>query len=256
MVEGIGSPAPAHLIDWKGQDWTPDSKDPAAHANARFTAPASQCPCIAPEWEDPAGVPISAILIGGRRPRTIPLVHESFDWTHGVFDGSPSWAARSPQQQSPPRSARFAAIRSRCCRSSAIIVCDYLQHWLDVGAKSTARQAAEDLLCQLVPQRRQRQVPLAGLWRQQPRAEVGCRTRHRQGGRNQDRIGYLPKKEDLYLEGLDVSDAAIEELFISKKKRWQAEVESIKEHYANYGEKMPKELKDQLKALEARVNAM
>jgi phosphoenolpyruvate carboxykinase (GTP) len=86
--EGIGTPAPAHLIDWKGNDWTPDSGELAAHANARFTAPAAQCPVIASEWEDPAGVPISAILIGGRRQATIPLVNESLDWNHGIFLGS------------------------------------------------------------------------------------------------------------------------------------------------------------------------
>jgi phosphoenolpyruvate carboxykinase (GTP) len=86
--EGIGYDAPSHLIDWKSKDWAPGSETPAAHPNARFTAPAGQCPVIAPEWEDPNGVPISAILVGGRRPSTIPLVLESFDWEHGVLMGS------------------------------------------------------------------------------------------------------------------------------------------------------------------------
>jgi phosphoenolpyruvate carboxykinase (GTP) len=129
--EGIGTDAPAHLIDWKGKDWRPGSENPAAHPNARFTAPASQCPCIAPEWQDPAGVPISAILIGGRRPRTIPLCMRA-STGRTAFSWAPSWVWKSPPPPSPTRSSRFAATLSRCCRLLATtyaITCSTARRW-------------------------------------------------------------------------------------------------------------------------------
>ena len=249
------SEPPAHLVDWKGNDWTPDAGTPAAHPNARFTAPASQCPCIAPEWEDPAGVPISAILIGGRRPRTIPLVHQTFDWTHGIFDGS----IMGSEITAAAISAKIGQVRRDPFAMLPFIgynVCDYLQHWLDVGAKSTADKLPKIFYVNWFRKGENGKFLWPGFG---DNSRVLKWVVERVNGKvdaEKTAIGYLPKKEDLYLEGLNVSDAAIDELFHLEKEEWLAEVESIKEHYASYGEKMPKALKEQLKALEARVNAM
>jgi phosphoenolpyruvate carboxykinase (GTP) len=114
--EDSGIPTPAHAIDWKGNDWTPDSGEKAAHPNARFTSPAAQCPVIAEEWEDPAGVPISAILVGGRRAANIPLVTGSTDWNHGIFLGS-IMGSEITTADITDKVGQFAVTRSRCCRS-------------------------------------------------------------------------------------------------------------------------------------------
>jgi phosphoenolpyruvate carboxykinase (GTP) len=253
--EGIGHDAPDHLIDWKNKDWAPGSETPAAHPNARFTAPASQCPVIAPEWEDPAGVPISAILIGGRRPHTIPLVHQSFDWTHGVFSGS----IMGSEITAATISKKIGQVRRDPFAMLPFIgynVCDYLQHWLDIGAATTADKLPKIFYVNWFRKDDNGKFLWPGFGENSRVLKWIVERVAGKADANETAIGYIPTKESLYLDGLDITDAQIDELLKIDKADWVAEVASIKEHYANYGEKMPKALLDQLAALEERVNKM
>ena len=184
--EGMTEDRRPRATDWKGNPWNPESTTPAAHPNARFTAPASQCPSIAAEWEDPKGVPISAILFGGRRRTTVPLVTEAYDWEHGVFLGSIMASETTAAQQGAVGKLRFdpMAMLPFCGYNFA----DYFAHWLSIG-KSTDRQAAEDLLRQLVPPRRRRPLPVARLRRELPGPQMGVRAgqRRRRRRRHPDR---------------------------------------------------------------------
>ena len=253
--EGIGTEPPAHLIDWQGNDWTPGSDKKAAHPNARFTAPAYQCPVIAPEWEDPAGVPISAILIGGRRPNTIPLVHESFDWKHGVFLGS----IMGSEITAAAISDKIGQVRRDPYAMLPFIgyhVCDYLQHWLDIGEKSDETKLPRIYYVNWF----RKDSDGRWLW-----PGYGDNSRvlkwivERVSGSAsavKTAIGNMPAPGDINIEGLDVSEADMAELLKVDKDSWLAEVQSIKEHYAKYGEKLPKELSSQLSALEQRLKDM
>lgn len=250
--EGIGTPAPDHLIDWKGNDWTPDSKEKAAHPNARFTTPASQCPSIAPEWEDPAGVPIDAILVGGRRPNTIPLVHESLSWDHGVFMGSimgsEITAAAISDKIGQVRRDPFAMLPF-----TGYHVCDYLQHWIDVGKKS-------DKLPKLFYVNWFRKDD-DGKWLwpgfgENSRVLKWIVEEVSGTGKHMDTpIGRMPSKDAIDTEGLNVSAHDMEELLKVDKDQWLKEIESIKTYYATFGDKIPAVLLEQLKALEDRLNA-
>ena len=252
--EGIGYKAPDHLIDWKGKDWTPDSKDPAAHANARFTAPANQCPAIASEWEDPAGVPISAILIGGRRPSTIPLVHESFDWNHGVFMGS----IMGSELTAAAISDKIGQVRRDPFAMLPFIgynVNDYLQHWLNIGTKTDADKLPKIFYVNwfrkdengrwLWPGYGENSRVLKWIFDRVSGKADAVKTE----------IGYMPTTNAIDTTGLDVSEADMAELLKVKKDEWLREVESIKEHYKTYGPRLPKELQNQLAALEKRLQA-
>ena len=252
--EGIGTDAPDHLIDWRGNDWTPDSKTPAAHPNARFTAPASQCPVIADEWEDPAGVPISAFLIGGRRPGTIPLVNESFDWEHGVFlgsiMGSEITAATISDNIGKVRRDPFAMLPF-----CGYHICDYLQHWLDIGKNADKDKLPKIFYVNWFRKDKDGRWLWPGFGENSRVLKWIVERTNGTGKAEKTAIGYLPAKDAVDTTGLDVSEKDMEELLHVYKDEWLKEVASIREHYANYGEKLPKELMDQLDALEERLKA-
>jgi len=252
--EGIGYDAPDHLIDWKGNDWTKESGTPSAHPNARFTAPAAQCPCIAPEWEDPAGVPIDAILVGGRRKTTIPLIHESFDWNHGIFMGS----IMGSEVTAAVISDKIGQVRRDPFAMLPFIgyhVCDYLQHWIDIGSKSTP-----DKLPRLFYVNWFRKDD-SGKWLWPGYGENSRVLKwvvERVAGTGKavkTPIGMMPAKGAIDIDGLDVSESDMDELLKVNNAEWLNEVESIRGHYAGYGAKLPKELDEQLTALEARLKA-
>jgi len=252
--EGIGTDAPGHLIDWKGNDWTPESKDKAAHPNARFTAPASQCPVIAPEWEDPNGVPISAILVGGRRPTTIPLVHESFDWNHGVFLGS----IMGSEITAATISANIGQVRRDPFAMLPFMgyhVGDYLQHWLDIGTKTTADKLPKIFYVNWFRKDANGKFIWPGFGENSRVLKWIVERVAGEGKAVETPIGYMPTADAIDTDGLDVSEADMQELLKINKDEWLREVASIREHYAKYGEKMPKELYAQLDALEKRLKS-
>lgn len=251
--EGIGSPPPEHLIDWKGQDWEPGAQQLAAHPNSRFTTPAGQCPVIADDWEAPNGVPISAILTGGRRPSTIPLVHQSFDWNHGVFlgsiMGSEITAAAIDDNIGKVRRDPFAMLPF-----IGYHVCDYLQHWLNIGAKAPDPEKLPKIF--YVNWFRKN---AAGKWLWPGYGENSRVLKwifervSGTGNAVSSPIGYMPTPDALDTDGLDVSPQFMHELLQVNREEWLREVASIREHYSSYGPTLPQELHRQLDALEKRL---
>jgi len=250
--EGSGIPAPAHAIDWKGNDWTPDSAEPAAHPNARFTTPAAQCPVIADEWERPEGVPISAILIGGRRASTIPLVNESLDWNHGIFlgsiMGSEITAAAISSKVGQVRRDPFAMLPFMGYHGG-----DYLQHWLDMGKKTDADKLPKIFFVNWFRKNADGKFMWPGFGDNSRVLKWVVERISGNGAAVQTAVGNLPTADALDLSGTDVTDADLAELLSVDKEAWRAEVESIKEDYKIYGDRLPAELAAQLEALEKRL---
>ncbi len=254
--EGIGYKAPGVLTDWTGQQWEEGkSNKPAAHANARFTAPASQCPATAPEWEDPKGVPISAILFGGRRPHTVPLVHQAKSWNHGVFMGSivgsEVTAAALDVAEGTVRRDPFAMLPF-----CGYHMGDYFAHWVKLGAQADAKKLPELFYVNWFRKTESGKWLWPGYGENSRVLKWVFERCNGEGKVKETPLGLMPAADGIDLTGLDsVTAADMEELLTVDKAGWLKEVASIREHYARFGDRLPKELADELDALEKRLQA-
>lgn len=249
--EDMTEEPPAHLIDWLGQDWYPGNDSPAAHPNARFTVSAAQCPVITPEWEDPKGVRISAILFGGRRPSTVPLVYEAFNWDHGVFlgsvVGSEVTAAALDLEAGTVRRDPMAMLPF-CGYHMA----DYFQHWLDLGAAHDSEKLPQLFFVNWF------RKDESGRWLwpgygENSRVLAWIFDRCNDDGKvRETAIGLMPTL-DAIERPEEVSEADMAELLTVDKKAWLREIESIRDHYVQFGDKLPAELAKQLEQLEQRL---
>lgn len=250
--EGLTDAVPAHLIDWKGNDWTPESPDPSSHPNARFTAPASQCPSIAPNWEDPAGVPIDAILFGGRRATNVPLVSESFDWKHGVFVGSSVSSEQTAAAEGSVGALRrdpFAMLPF-CGYNMA----DYWGHWLKIGEFTTPDKLPKIYSVNWFRKNSDNKFIWPGFGENARVLEWIVNRLSNNAEAVDTPIGRIPAKGALDLAGLDLSDAAVTELFEVDKDSWLAETDLTEAYYAEFGDRVPAELTAQLGALRQRLS--
>jgi phosphoenolpyruvate carboxykinase (GTP) len=249
--EGLTDEAPAHLIDWKGNDWTPESEDPAAHPNARFTAPASQAPCIADNWEDPAGVPVSAILFGGRRATNVPLVNESFNWQHGVFIG-----ATVSSEQTAAAEGTVGALRRdpfAMLPFCGYNMADYWGHWLKIGKATDADKLPKIYQVNWFRKNADGKFIWPGFGENSRVLDWIIRRLEGDVDAVTTPIGNLPKVDDLNLEGLDISDDVLAELFKVDAASWTAEADLTEEYFGQFGDHTPAELYTELKALKERL---
>ncbi|MEU9717066.1 phosphoenolpyruvate carboxykinase (GTP) [Streptomyces sp. NPDC047976] len=249
--EGMTEEAPAHLIDWKGNAWTPESGTPAAHPNARFAVPAAQCPTIAPEWEDPKGVPVSAILFGGRRASAVPLVTESFDWNHGVFIGSNIASEKTAAAEGKVGELRrdpFAMLPF-CGYNMG----DYMAHWVKVAADKDQTKLPKIYYVNWFRKNDAGKFVWPGFGENSRVLKwiVGRLDGTAEGV--ETAIGVLPTKASLDLDGLDIADEDLDFLLTVDKEVWREEAALVPEHLNTYGDHTPKELWEQYRALVERL---
>jgi phosphoenolpyruvate carboxykinase (GTP) len=251
--EDMDVPPPAKGIDWQGNEWTPDCGRKGAHPNARFTSPACQCPVIDKDWENPAGVPISAILFGGRRPSTIPLVNQSFSWEHGVFMGSAAGSQTTAAVLGATGNMRrdpFAMLPF-CGYNMG----DYFGYWLSF-AKTNREALPKIFFVNWFRKTADGRWLWPGYGDNSRVLKWICERVEGTGKAQETAIGYLPTVDAIDRTGCNVTEADMKELLTVDKEGWLKEIESIGENYAKFGAHLPAALKDQLEDLKARLNKM
>ncbi len=249
--EGMTEEPPAHLTDWKGNDWTPESGTPAAHPNARFTVPAGQCPIIAPEWEDPKGVPISAILFGGRRASAVPLVTESLSWQHGVFLGANVASEKTAAAEGKVGELRrdpFAMLPF-CGYNMG----DYMGHWVRVGQSADQDKLPKIYYVNWFRKNEEGKFVWPGFGENSRVLKWIVERLDGKADGVRTPIGVLPTKEALDTDGLDLSDADLEFLLTVDPEVWREEAALVPEHLNTFGDHTPKEIWDEYRALVERL---
>ena len=250
--EGMTDEPPAHAIDWHGNDWTPDSDEPAAHPNARFTVPADQSPSIADEWEDPVGVPIDAFLFGGRRATVVPLVRESFDWEHGVFMGATMSSEMTAAAFGTVGQLRFDpfAMLPFCGYDMA----RYFQHWLDIGAKADPEKLPRIFYVNWFRKDEDGKFIWPGFGENSRVLEWVFRRCDGESAAEETPIGLVPAAGELNTEGLEISDEELAELTAVDEEKLKAELPQVEEHLARFGDRLPAPLRDHLELLKSKLD--
>jgi phosphoenolpyruvate carboxykinase (GTP) len=248
--EGMSEDLPSHVIDWKGHDWTPESRADAAHPNARFTAPASQCPTICKDWENPAGVPIDIFIFGGRRGSVVPLVYEAFTWEHGVFLGATAASETTSAIIGAIGNLRRDpfAMKPFCGYNMA----DYFQHWLAMGKKLGAK-APKIFYVNWFRKDTEGKFLWPGFSDNSRVLKWMCERVDGKVGAQKSPIGLLPQAGDLDLSGITISPENVRELTHINPMEWRAEIPDIEAHFALFGNRLPAVLKAQLKDLKERL---
>ncbi|MFZ9907523.1 MAG: phosphoenolpyruvate carboxykinase (GTP) [Ilumatobacteraceae bacterium] len=249
--EGMSPTKPARAIDWRNNAWTPESETPAAHPNARFTAPASQCPSIAPEWQDPSGVPISAILFGGRRRTTVPLVTQAFDWDHGVFLGSIMASETTAAAGGAVGKLRFdpMAMLPFCGYNMA----DYFSHWLSVGSKTSAAKLPQIFFVNWFRRDNDGRFLWPGYGENSRVLKWIFERLEGKADARKTAIGFLPATDSLDTDGLSINTADLEAITSLDTDGWREAVPQIREHFAVFGDRLPAKLHDSLNSLESAL---
>jgi len=248
--EGMTDNVPSHLIDWRGNSWTPESKGDAAHPNARFTAPASQCPVISKDWENPNGVPIDIFIFGGRRSSVVPLVYEAFSWDHGVFLGATAASETTFANIGDVGSLRRDpfAMKPFCGYNMG----DYFQHWLNMGDKLGSK-APRIFYVNWFRKNHDGKFLWPGFSDNSRALKWMCTRIDGKVEAKKSAIGLLPLDGGLDLSGLELSPENIKELMKVDSAEWKAEIPDIEKHFAVFGSRLPERLKKQLRELTERL---